>query len=89
VLVEIVDRLVADEFARMDGQLEELVAAAVERELGRLVEENLATLVADGVAADAERSATRAEVEIDSELRTCKSCGFCARAEHRYQNGRA
>ncbi|HSC74208.1 MAG TPA: hypothetical protein VLB89_08575 [Gaiellaceae bacterium] len=90
MLVEIVDRLVADEFARMNGQIEGLVAAAVERELGRLIEENLAALVADGVAADAERSATHtdAEPETDSELRTCKSCGVAKPLErfepHRY-----
>jgi hypothetical protein len=41
-LAELVNRKVADELERMNGRLEELIAEAVDRELGRLVAQELA-----------------------------------------------
>jgi hypothetical protein len=47
-LAELVDRKVAHELPEMNGRLEQLVADAVDRELERLVAEQLNTMVTDG-----------------------------------------
>jgi hypothetical protein len=47
-LAELVDRKVAHELPEMNGRLEQLVADAVDRELERLVAEQLKTMVTDG-----------------------------------------
>jgi hypothetical protein len=79
-LVELVDRKVADELARLNGELEALVAQAVDRELDRLVRDLVkANLEGRGngrsSVTESHRDIPMTEATPPAASMTCRRCG--------------